>query len=363
MMDEVSMAGMRSEPVRIADVAREAGVSPTTVSFVLNASGSVSSETRKRVLAAVERLGYQPNDAARALSSGRTKRVAVVVPQIDRLLEDPYFARVLGGLSAALEARDQSVVLKYASQEFVAEGGPRRLIRSREVDAALVVGATLHDDHLSDLGGLPVVLVNGIVPGLTLPSILADDVGGAAEATRHLAALGHRRIAHIAGSLDTPGGYDRLEGYRRGLDRSDLRLDRDLIVEASFLTPWRSGREAIRTLLSRFPAGREDRPTAFFCANDLIALGAMEALKTAGLRVPEDASVVGADDIALSAVADPALTTVHVDLEEIARRAVDLLIEMIKGEKAPRAVSRRQVVATSLVVRASTAAPSGAPRP
>lgn len=354
------MARAREKVARIADVARLSGVSTTTVSFVLNNTGSVSEETRRRVLDAVERLGYHPNDAARSLPSGRTRRVAILVPQIGHLNEDPYFARALSGIHDALEERDHSVVLKRASVEFLREKEHIGILRRREVDGLLVVGATVHDTYLTDFAGRPVVLVNAEAPNVRLPSVLADNVEGAVEGVRHLIELGHRRIAHVAGSLDTPGGRDRLDGYKKALAAAGMAFEEDLVVEADFLSPWRTGREATRALLARFadvPAER--RPTALFCANDLVAIGAIEALKAAGRRVPHDTSVVGADDIAAAADTEPPLTTVHVPTYEIAREAVGLLLDLVQAPEGLDRPPERTVLPTRLVRRASSAPPPG----
>lgn len=330
-------------------VARRAGVGRGTVSRVINGSSRVSPRTRDAVRAAIAELGYTPNRTARALVTRRTDTVALVVSEPEeRLFDQPFFAGVVRGVSAVLTARGLQLLLATARTP----GDHERLgeyLTGGHVDGVLLV--SLHtDDPLPDRlagAGLPVVLGGRPLhpPRHPVHYVDIDNVGGAASATRRLVDGGRRRIATVAGPADMAAGQDRLRGHRLALAEAGLPDPPELTVHGDF--SHESGARAMRALLEASPD-----LDAVFAASDDMALGALRALREAGRRVPEDIALVGYDDTAAAALADPPLTTVHQPTErmggEMARVLADTAID-----EGPGARPRSVVLDTRLVVRAS----------
>jgi DNA-binding LacI/PurR family transcriptional regulator len=326
-------------------VAERAGVGRGTVSRVINGSPQVSEHTRLAVEAAVAELGYVPNLAARALVTRRTDAVALVISESEeRVFSEPFFAGVVRGISARVSAAGRQLVLALA----VAPERPlERYLTAQHVDGVLLV--SLHgDDPLPELlrgRGLPVVLGGRPPAGYGGPFVDVDNVGGAQAGVAHLVARGRRRIATISGPQDMGAGQDRLAGYRAALAGAGLAEDPALVAEGDFSEV--SGLQAMRRLL----AGHPD-VDAVFAANDLMAIGALRALRDAGRRVPEDVAVVGFDDSPLSRVTDPPLSTVRQPVEEMGSTMADMLVRFISGADA--GIHRSAVLPTELVVRASS---------
>ncbi|GAB3736113.1 LacI family DNA-binding transcriptional regulator [Nocardiopsis nanhaiensis] len=306
----------------INDVATAAGVSRGTVSRVLTGEGYVSKDSRAAVLKAVNTIGYVANRHARGLATQRSQTVAFVLSEPQhRLFEDPNFSILLRECTQALAAHDIMLVLTIAGNEadrkrvsrFVSEGG---------VDGALVVsdhaGTSLVDELLAT--GTPLV-VCGRPSGHGIAHVAADDRDGARLMARHLRGSGRERIATIAGPQDTSGGVERLAGFRDVLGEVDQRL----IAVGDYSR--RSGEEQMLALLERAPD-----LDAVFVASDLMAAGALDALRRAGRRVPEDVAVGGFDDSTAAEHCDPPLTTVRQPLSRISREMVRLLLDMINGD-------------------------------
>jgi DNA-binding LacI/PurR family transcriptional regulator len=326
-------------------VAERAGVGRGTVSRVINGSPQVSEHTRRAVEAAVAELGYVPNLAARALVTRRTDAVALVISESEeRVFSEPFFAGVVRGISAGVSAAGRQLVLALAAGE---ERPLERYLTPQHVDGVLLV--SLHgDDPLPELlrtRGLPVVLGGRPPCGYAGAYIDVDNVGGAKAGVAHLVARGRKRIATISGPRDMGAGQDRLAGYRAALAAACLEEDPGLVVEGDFSEV--SGLQAMRSLL----AGHPDLD-AVFAANDLMAIGALRALRDAGRRVPEDVAVVGFDDSPLSRVTDPPLSTVRQPVEEMGREMAEMLLRLISG--ADGDVHQSAVLPTELVVRASS---------
>ncbi|MEU2064840.1 LacI family DNA-binding transcriptional regulator [Streptomyces sp. NPDC013455] len=353
-------------------VAARAGVSRATVSRVVNGGDGVREPLAERVRQAVEELGYVPNQAARSLVTRRHDAVAVVIAEPEaRVFADPFFARQLRGISKELTAHDNQLVLLLiegrADHARVA-----RYLAGGHVDGALVFSLHL-DDPLPELirdAGVPTVFggrpgwgpdgaaagpaggASGEDPGVRY--VDCDNRGGARTAVRHLVDLGRRRVAHIAGALDQTSAVDRLDGYRDVMTDVLGESDPRLVVESDF-TPG-GGERAMRELLDRCPD-----LDAVFAANDLTALGALRVLRASGRRVPEDVAVVGFDDmVPVTEQADPPLTTVRQDIEEMGRLMACMLLEDLPGARerdgAPAAWSTLPsavILPTTLVRRAS----------
>jgi LacI family transcriptional regulator len=342
----------RKRAVTIETVASEAGVSKTTVSFVLNNNPTISATTREKVLQVVRELGYQPNVNARNLSSRRSRTVCVLVPELGRLFEDPYFSRAISGVYDELEAADYRFQLRKASYEFATNREFLNLFIRSEIAGMLYIGSTLDDGYLSDLidTGYPFVFVNSFLPDVNLPYVIADNVQGGYLATKHLIDLGHVRIGHVSGSMNTNSARERIEGYRKALEEAGIKVDESLVISGGYNRI--AARDATSRLLQLTP-----RPTAIFAANDIMALSVMEVVEAAGLNIPRDIAVVGGDNIELSQLTKPPLTSVEQSVFEVAREAVRVLFDLIDGQE-PRP---RQVMETRLIVRESSGAREGRP--
>ncbi|SEQ06969.1 DNA-binding transcriptional regulator, LacI/PurR family [Microlunatus flavus] len=325
----------------MADVARLAGVSKQTVSRVINGSPALRPATRLRVEAAIERLGYRPNVAARALVRGRTGVIGVISggrghfgpSSIQRGVEQA--ARDAGLFASSISLDEITPELLDGSIEH---------LRRQLVEGIVVIAG--HDDAAEVARrpslGVPVVLVEG-EQGRTRWSVGVDQVAGGRLATRHLLGLGHREIAHVAGPRGWFETRGRLEGWRSELLAHDLRPREPVHVDWSASEGYAAGRE-----LARDPS-----VTAVFAASDQIAMGVLRALHEAGRRVPEEVSVVGFDDLPETGYTIPPLTTVRQDFDTVGEAAVRLLTEVIDGRTEPSAPR----VLPRLVVRASTATP------
>lgn len=331
-----------------ADVARRAGVSRTTVSFVLNdrPDASIAEETRRRVLAAAEELGYHVHGAARALAGGGSQTIGLVLRQDpEQVAADALLADTLWGIGEEVHRHGFRVLV----EPLPPRGGHYSdLVRSQRVDGLIVSGPRSDDEELAVLVGeeFPIIL-QGSLPGLAAPSIDVDNEAGAREAVAHLIALGHRQIGCVT---NAPRAYtaaqERLTGYSDALGAAGLAFDERLVVEGAFDAT--SGWQAMQELIRRAPD-----VTAVFVASDVVAFGALRALREASLRVPHDVSVVGFDDIALARHFDPPLTTVHLPARALGQAAGRALVERLEG----RLGADRLLLDTRMVVRDSTAPP------
>jgi DNA-binding LacI/PurR family transcriptional regulator len=352
----------------LEQVAALAGVSRATVSRVVNGSPRVSPVVRAQVERAVAKLGYVPNRAARSLVTRRADSVALVVSEPHaRFFSEPFFAGIVRGVSAVLAETGVQLLLLIA-QDLPDRGRLERYVAGGHVDGVLL--ASLHgDDPLPgtlERAGVPAVLVGRpagrgrpgdrggrppenrvrapVDPAARPSYVDADNRAGARMAVDHLAARGRRRIATIAGPQDMGVGLDRLEGYRDGLAAAGPAAGDELVEEGDFTEE--GGAAAMERLLAR-----PGRPVdAVFAASDLMAAGALRALRAAGRRVPEDVAVVGFEDSAVARYAQPPLTTVRQPIEEMGRQATRLLLAKVAGE----AGGMHLVLDVELVVRAST---------
>lgn len=336
----------------LEEVALRAGVSRATVSRVVNDSPRVSPGIRRQVEAAIHELGYVPNRAARSLVTRRSGSVAVVIAEpTPRLFTDPFFPRLLRGVSAALSARDlQLVLLMPASPDEARRTGD--YLAAGHVDGALMVSLHGADPLPARLAaaGVPMVAAGRPPHGTSASYVDVDNRGGARTAVEHLIDNGRQVVATIAGPDDMTPGIDRLGGYRDALAGADRDLDSTLEAVGDFTQE--SGTLAMERLLATRPD-----IDAVFVASDLMAAGAVSALAAAGRRVPEDVAVVGFDDSPVATSIRPALTSVRQPIEEMGHEMARLLIDAVGGREP---VSRRVILATELIRRASSAG-RGAP--
>ncbi|MFG2868456.1 LacI family DNA-binding transcriptional regulator [Streptomyces sp. NPDC048338] len=322
-------------------VAARAGVSRATVSRVVNGGAGVRAPLVEKVRKAVEELGYIPNHAARSLVTRRNGAVAVIIAEPEfRIFSDPFFEQQVRGISRELTAHDAQLVLLWVE----GPGDHDRIARylgGGHVDGALAFSLHNDDDLPAIVRRAQVPAVYGGRPGWTGPAdepavayVDCDNRGGARSAVEHLRSLGRRRIAHITGPLDQTSAMDRLDGYRDELPDGDPAL----VADGAFTEE--SGARAMATLLLRRPD-----LDAVFAANDLMAAGALRVLREQGRRVPEDVALVGFDDM-LSVVegTDPALTTVHQDIEGMGRLMVRLLMRTLDGEAAAPVITPTELI-------------------
>jgi DNA-binding LacI/PurR family transcriptional regulator len=335
----------RTRPT-LEEVAAAAGVGRGTASRVINGSAKVSERARQAVEGAIADLGYVPNQAARTLVTQRTDAVALVIAESEeRFFGEPFFAGVVRGIGTALsDARLQLVLMLAASAHR--NGRLDEYLTRQHVDGVLLL--SLHDDDTLPerirSRGLPVVLGGRATENQAGAYVDADNVLGARLAVDHLVHRGRRTIASIAGPADMVVGRTRQEGYLAGLTAAGLEPSDDLVVAGDFSQD--SGESAMRVLLSRRPD-----LDAVFCANDLMAAGALRVLREAGLDVPTAVSVVGFDDAPLAQSTHPPLTTVHQSPEQMGREMVALLLDTMRHPDEP---PEPRLLETRLVVRESS---------
>ncbi len=335
----------------IYDVARLARVSTTTVSKVLSNTPYVSEKTRQRVLDAMHELQYSPNLAARGLTNNHTYVLGIIIPHDpDYSFREPFFLEIIRGIENVASMNDYSVLLSMSKKS--AQHTPYdRFLRAGYVDGVITV-ETLQgqlDEHELTISGVPRVSVGYREDGQAINSVNGNDWQGAYEVTKHLLELGHRHIGVISGPTNFIQAIDeRLQGACAALEEYGLTLDPNLLAYGDFSIE--SGFHATAPLLHR------DRPpTAIFAMNDRMALGAIDKAREAGLHVPSDLSVVGYDDIPLTSVIDPPLTTIRQFPAEMGKIATQRLLSLITRETTQFASI---VLPIELVVRGSTAAPA-----
>lgn len=325
----------------IRDVARLAGVSPSTVSRALSLPAMVNAATRARVAAAVEQLGYEPNRAARGLITGRTGTIGLVVPD----LANPFFASLTKGVQARARHHDVAVFVADTDEDPAAEAGLVRAL-SKQVDGVVLCSPRAGDEELAAIAqDTAVVLVNRSAAGI--PGIAYDNEDGMRQAVAHLVALGHRRIAWVGGPATSWSTQHRGLGLRNAVES----LRAELAPVGNFAPTYEGGMAAADQVVAT-------GATAVVAYNDLVAIGLLARLHSRGISVPGDLSVVGVDDIAMSRMARPALTTVRLPKQEAGRIAVELLLAMLDDPDGPGAAARhRQLhgeLHGELIVRDST---------
>ena len=335
----------------IKDVAREAGVSVATVSRVFNESGPVSEETRRRIREVAARLQYAPHAGARSLITSKTNTIGVLLPD----LYGEFFSEVIRGMDQAAQRRGYHLLVSGSRDA------------REEIEAALVAmrgrvdGLIAMSPHLDPPAlvanvppSVPVVLLNCVVDAQNYDALTIENRAGAYAMVRHLATLGHQRVAIIRGAEGNYDATERLLGYRDALRDLSLAARAEWEVPGDFTEA--SGYRAIAPLLAL-----RDRPTAIFAANDAMAIGALSALREVGLRVPDDMAVAGFDDIPLARYMSPPLSSVHVAIAELGARGVETLLHAIDSKNMH--TRAHQQLPTALVIRRSCGAQPEAERP
>jgi LacI family transcriptional regulator len=327
----------------IRDVAQLAGVSTATVSHVLNGTRVVSDTARDRVLEAMEELHYQPNAVARSLRVSSTLTIGLIVPDV----EIPFFARVARCIEIAANEAGFSTILCNSDWSFQQELRYLDNLVARRVDGLVCISLSLTAEHIAPLQkrNIPIVWFEQKRPGRLFDSVVIDNFKGAYQATLHLITQGHRRIGCITGLAHSSLSVDRLAGYRQALHEHGIAFDEQLICSGDYTAP--TGLRGAKQLLQLAAP-----PTAIFAYNDMMALGAMQAINERGLRVPDDIAVIGFDGIALTEHTCPPLSTIEQPIPEMSKITMNMLLDRINNRTSHE--SRTIVVEPQLICRAST---------
>lgn len=352
----------QAKPATLADVGRAAGVSAMAASTVLNnarTSSRIAPETRDRIIEAARRLRYRPNAAARALANRRMDTIGVAAVHDAGELNE-YFLEVVNGVLEAASKTNQNTTV-FTLHNWEEDAARLSKFCDGRIDGMLLLAPVISQkfaDQLPDHTPFVAVHANVSAPGIM--NLEPDEEAGAYTAVRYMISRGHRRIMHISGTRGLLGAERRILGYKRALAEAGIPFDASLLLDAHYFAA--AGRQAIRAWLER-SRGRQ-LPEAIFCANDGIAMGCMEGLAEAGIRVPEDVSIAGFDDTLVARTTVPQLTTVRQPLRAMGVKAVELLLEQI-NQPAARVAARSAppcVFPTELIVRNSVGAPPAAPR-
>lgn len=327
----------------IREVSRLAGVSTATVSRVLNGTTPVATATRERVLEAIARLDFKPNTFARGLATNRSGGIGITVNEIS----SPSFGAFINGVEQVVRAEGIHLIVSSGSADAVLERASVDFLLERRCDGLIVQADALPDEALADLvrhASVPVVVFGRAIAEVADACVVLDNERGGALATECLLRHGHRHIGHVAGPLSFADARDRHAGYRRALEAAGVAYDERYVVASTFLEE--GGASAVTQLIERVP-----KLSAVFVANDQMAAGAMRALRERGLRVPDDVSVVGYDDVFLARYLTPALTTVRQPLVEMGRAAAEVLLARVNGDRRgvmqrfePALIERQSVV-------------------
>ncbi len=334
--------------VSIKDVAEIAGVSVATVSRTLSRPEKVAESTREKVMAAVERCGYVTNVMASNFRRRKSQTIVVLVPDIANL----FYASIVQEIEIVARKRGYQILLGETQQDPEIEGAYSALVSQRMADGIITLGMHIPfkvDPRRKnpDEKWPPLVMVGEYTGSIPLPKVGIDNVQAAADATRHLVELGHKHIAFLGGPKDFTLCKERLKGFRRVMRKAGLEIPAGYIQYGEFKLA--SGYSGAKSVLEC-----NTRPTALFCANDEIAIGAMKALREAGLKVPRDFSLVGFDDLDIAAYCDTPLTTILQPRRQMGNEAIRLMLGLLAGEES---LERYITLPHELIVRKSTAAP------
>ncbi|OBZ07726.1 LacI family DNA-binding transcriptional regulator [Bacillus sp. FJAT-26390] len=346
------------KPVTVYDIAREANVSVATVSRVINNTAPVKKSTRDRVMELITKHQFQPNALARSLFKKETGMIGVILPDIT----NPFFPEVLAGLDQEARSKGYTFFLcdtvstnGDSEEQYVRESQYLSILMEKQVDGIVMIGGRINlakpskelvSEVVEASKRVPLLLINGNIPGEGLTRVYADEREGAELATQHLIDLGHRDIAFVGGYKHMSNTMQRVNGFVKTMEKNGLPTRKEWIRNGGFSVD--SGKAFMNQLMEL-----AERPSAIFCANDLVAIGVMKAAHKAGLSVPQDLSLVGFDDIPYASNSIPELTTISLKCYDVGRNAAELLHQMITKNK----VSKSTKLRPELIVRESTAAP------
>jgi LacI family transcriptional regulator len=328
----------------LEDIAKQAGVSRSTVSRVINDYPHVREHVRKRVLQIIQSTGYHPNAAARTLASQRSWTIGFVLPRsVSSFFTDPYFPRFTQGVAQACNQNNYTLGLFLVGTKEDEEKIFPRISRKGLLDGILVQSGQTGDQLIERLANsnIPLVIAGRPFHCNDVNYIDVDNINAAYNATSHLILLGYKRIGMIAGPTNTTVGLDRREGYVKALIERGRNFDESLFIEGDFTEE--SGYYAMKRML-------DDKPDAVFAASDIMAIGAMRAARETGFSIPDDIAFVGFDDLPIATLLKPRLTTVRQPVHQFGIKAVEILIDLIENGVTP---TRRIILETELIVRES----------
>lgn len=331
--------------ITIKDIAKLAGVTPSTVSRVIANNPKISEATREKVLDIMEEQGYHPNINARSLVVQNTETIGIIMPRsVESVFQNPFFPEVLRGISMGAQEMGYSVLMSTARNEAEEKTAIAKMVQGKQVDGVLLLHSRVDDPLISYLQShrFPFVVIGRPVAG-GIAFVDNDNVLAAYEATEYLRNRGHRRIAFLGGSLEYMVTRDRLQGYREALEKSGIPFMPQFVLRGDFLEA--GGALAVKELLSW-----EVRPTALLVTDDLMAFGVISTLKEMGFSVPEDISIVSFNNVPLSKVCSPPLTSVDIDICSLGMTGVKLLFkQMMKKDTEPG----HEIIDTRLIERQS----------
>jgi LacI family transcriptional regulator len=333
--------------ITIKEIATLAQVSRSTVSRVINNDPYVSEDTRMRVKQVIEKINYHPNIAARRLAGGHTGVIGLLVPMgVSTLFSDPYFSMIVQGVVSAANSVNHTVVLWLAEPDFERRT-IRQFLHNHIIDGAIIASNLIDDPLLKALteSDLPFILVGRHPASAEVSYVDVDNLNAAFEMVSYLARNGFTRIATITGPLNMIAGFDRLAGYKKAMRHYGLPVQQELIFEGDFTE--QGGYNAMMRLLP-------SQPEAVFVASDTMSLGALRAIKESGLRVPEDLSIAGYDDMPFAATSSPPLTTIRQPIQQCGAVAAQTLVDMIER---PAQTHHHIILPTELVIRSSCGSP------
>jgi len=325
------------------DVARLSGASISTVSRVINKSGYVNKETEDRVLAAIKKLNYSPNHAARSLLSGETQTIGLILPDIT----NPFFPAIARAIEDTAQKDKYNVIFCNSDNDILKVSKHFKSLKEKSVDGIIIAGE-IKQNHIHEFieDNLPLVMIDVNTDSIPVSSVRTDNRFGGKLATDHLIEQGYTRIAHIRGPLDSSSAEDRYKGFKDSLEQHHINYDPTLIQIGDFRIE--SGYNAMLRLLAL-----SDRPDAVFVSNDLMALGAMEAASEANLHIPTQVGIIGYDDIPLTKVVNPKLSTIQQPIYELGIRATEFLLKTIGKNKGDNHYFT-EVMKPLLIVRETT---------
>ncbi|MFQ6618619.1 MAG: LacI family DNA-binding transcriptional regulator [Fidelibacterota bacterium] len=333
----------------IRDVANACGVAISTVSKALNNKPGVSSETRELILKTAKKFHYIPDAYARGLVQGKTDTIGFLIDRThSNLFSNPFYSLILDGVDNELGKQGYNLLISSHSDYHHKRSLPR-MIQEKRVDGVIIVGK-VHERIIDELLRMdfPFVLVDNIYKSAKVKCVVTDNINGAIQAVNHLVKLGHTRIGMLKGENGDISLKERYEGYLQALKSNSLNIYREYIIPG-FNTP-EGGYEAMQKLLIS-----KEVPTAIFTSNDAMAIGALKAMREKGLRVPQDISIIGFDDIRESAHTHPPLSSIRIEKEKMGKIGAKILIDIIKSKGGGKEII---VLKTNLVPRQSTAPPS-----
>ncbi|MFW5991991.1 MAG: LacI family DNA-binding transcriptional regulator [Halanaerobiaceae bacterium] len=305
----------------IKDIAREANVSTTTVSRVLNDKPDVSEETRNKIKNIIHKYNYNPNNIARGLVLKQTKTIGLIIPDIS----NPFFPEVVKGLEKEAKEAGYSVIICDTENEISQEKNSVNLMISKQVDGLVIFPSITLKDKFENLFGnnMPVIQLDRNIPDLEFPTVGVDNREAAFKTVEYLLKKGHREIGHVTGKMHTFTAQERLKGYKDALSQNDIDPDEGLICQGDYSK--KSGYRAMNKFIANC------LPSAIFFANDLMAIGAYEAAREKNINIPGDVSIIGHDDIEIASLVRPSLTTMRQPKNKLGKIAANLLISLIEG--------------------------------